>query len=43
MSERHCILPELNNKNGLTTDHHLCMHAGCTLLDEGATMMEVSM
>ena len=36
-SERHCVLPALNNKNRLTTDHHLCTHAGCTLLDEGAT------
>ena len=25
--ERHCALPALNNRNRITTDHHLCTHA----------------
>ena len=25
--ERHCVLPALNNRNRLTTHHHLCTHA----------------
>ena len=25
--ERHCILSALNNRNRLTTDHHLCTHS----------------
>ena len=26
-SERHCVLSALDNRNSLTTDHHLCTHA----------------